>query len=219
MSSSSVALKILEVLSLPSDEEMLGQPVKLAKWWHDAFVGSEEIAATQRVDDDVNWLLDEHPSSLTRREILDISHPDPLTQSRRVLIASLMWGYGTTVRRRPGRVDDVAAFLANPSLGDRLSRCRNALSQGDVRDAYATFVNVRGIRSAFFTKFLYFFGRSLDADSEYPLILDTKVAVSLAWLTGYRELVALEQLLAGHRLRELLGLRPNDARLGAPLGQ
>jgi 8-oxoguanine DNA glycosylase-like protein len=45
-----------------------------------------------------------------------------------------------------------------------------------------------GIGSSFFTKILYFLARNAPQDSrtQYPLILDTKVAWALAQMTGYR---------------------------------
>ena len=189
-----VPLKILTDLAdgFPTDDEVLRKPERYhGDLWRATFVGTDASPASHGRDDDVAWLLESYPSALSRDQILGIDHPDPGTRSRRILIASLMWGYGTGGLRFRGMVD-IAALLADGSLNERLIRCHDGLGQGDVRSAYSALTEIRGIGSAFFTKFLYFLGRSLDADPEYPLILDTRVAESLAWLTGYRELVAAE---------------------------
>lgn len=196
----SVVLKILEELShgFSSDQQVLGalEPYDAGKW-RAVFVGSEELAPTHHADEDVAWLLHEHPSPLTRQQILAIDHPDPVIRARRIVIASLMWGYGTTGLRYPKRLNDVATLLAAPSLKARLNRCADRLLSCDIRGAYATLTDIPGVRSSFFTKFLYFLGRSRDSNWEYPLILDTLVAESLGWLTGYRDLVALESYWPG----------------------
>lgn len=189
-----VALSILEALAdgFPSERDVLGTQERYGhNRWREAFVGFDDLVATLRVDQDVAWLLDNCPSPLARDQILAINGPDPATQSRRILIASLMWGYGTTGLRYPQRLVAIGGLLADPGLDDLLGRCRDRLTKGDIGPAYQLLTVIPGIRSAFFTKFLYFLGRSLNLGSEYPLILDTLVSESLAWLTGYRELVAL----------------------------
>ncbi len=189
-----VALSILEALAdgFPSERDVLGtQEGYDHNRWREAFVGFDDSVATLRVDQDVAWLLDNCPSPLTRNQILAINGPDAATQSRRILIASLMWGYGTGSLYRK-RLVDIGGLLADPRLDDLLGRCRDRLTKGDIELAYQSLTSIPGIRSAFFTKFLYFLGRSLDSGSEYPLILDTLVSESLAWLTGYRELVELD---------------------------
>ena len=56
----------------------------------------------------------------------------------------------------------------------------------DITGAYNRLTGIPGIRSSFFTKHLYFTGNRLNPAGEFPLILDTMVARSLAWLTGVR---------------------------------
>jgi 8-oxoguanine DNA glycosylase-like protein len=169
-----VALGILEKLAdgFPSEAAVLGIPERYSHTrWREAFVGSDEAAATQRGDPDVAWLLANCPSPLTRNQILAMHNSDPATHYRRILIASLlMWGYGTTGLRYPQRLVAVGTLLSDPDLDQRLARCQDRLAHGDVGEAYRTLADIPGIRSAFFTKFLYFLGRSLDPGSEYPLI-------------------------------------------------
>lgn len=184
------ALSILKALkSFPSEVDVLGVQEKYDhERWRVAFVG---LGATQHQNHDVAFLLETYPELLSRDEILEIEGSDPADQNRRILIASLMWGYGTTGLRYPQRLVDVGTLLEDPGLDERLGRCRDCLSKHEVAGAYKELTGLSGIGSAFFTKFLYFLGRSLDPTSEYPLILDTMVAESLAWLTGFRELVVM----------------------------
>jgi hypothetical protein len=97
-------------------------------------------------------------------------------------------------------VANVSEFLG-PDLDAVLEKCEKDLADGAIGESYKLFIRsagrgveqekYQGIGSSFFTKILYFLARNRGQDSpaEYPLILDTKVSMALAQMTGYRLLV------------------------------
>ncbi|MGD0639043.1 MAG: hypothetical protein ABSA72_13495 [Nitrososphaerales archaeon] len=94
-------------------------------------------------------------------------------------------------------VANLSEFLG-PDLDAVLEKCEEDLTDGAISEAYKLFIQstgrgveqekYQGIGSSFFTKILYFLARNggQDSPAEYPLILDTKVSVALAQMTGYR---------------------------------
>ena len=183
---------ILEQLrdEIPTTEATLAQPgtTDQTRWADIADrIVSEPVAA------DVRWGLDVGGAGFTRRDILKIAGPDPATEHRRRFIATLMWGYGTADLRYPARVSDLVKLFDEPLLDARLSTCVSALSRDDIHAAYSEMTGIRGLRSAYFTKFLYFAGKATAPTSRYPLILDTKLSNRLARLTGYSYLVITDQ--------------------------
>ena len=137
-------------------------------------------------DPDVQWLLQRFPHSMSRNDIINIPNAAPevraAVQDRRVFIASLMWGYGTSIGRR-GVLKYISPVLADSQLPTSLAICRAKIGV-DLAGAYEALTWMVGVKSAFFTKYLYFLGRITGA-VRCPLILDTNVADSLAVLTGF----------------------------------
>ena len=94
--------------------------------------------------------------------------------------------------------------MLSPALDPVLAASEAKLAAGQIAGAFRLFTRpgpgeteaeaYRGIGVPFFTKILYFIGRNVlqDSSQEYPLILDTKVSMALAQLTGYRLLVRPE---------------------------
>jgi hypothetical protein len=177
---------------LPSIDSVLSRPERFAdKPWRKMI--ADAAVAGSGATDDLRWVLEQHPTSeLTRTDIFQITAPDPEIRRRRIVIASFMWGYGTGGLRYEHTRDDIASFLADPQLDDRLRQMEDRLAHREVRAAYDDLSGIHGIGPAFFTKLLYFVGRGLDGGWEYPLILDTKVAESLALLTGYGSMVTTD---------------------------
>jgi hypothetical protein len=154
------------------------------------WMGNKDHPSLLANDPDVAWIHKHYSDEISRHDIIDglgSDSPDQSTLDRRMLIASLMWGYGTSVGRHY-RLRDICSFLSDQKTKTRLSKSRNCLASKDIGGAYKEFCDINGIGSAFFTKFLYFSGKSMDMD-EFPLILDTKVSWSLASLSGYRRFV------------------------------
>lgn len=134
--------------------------------------------------DDINWLRGELPAPISRRQIIDIGKDRSERWLERTALASLMWGYGMQIRRYNYMHD--LALLFDDDFSERLVECEEALSNGSLPDAYERLIGIRGVGPAFFTKLLYFIGRSDGHPAIYPLILDTLVVESLGWLTGHR---------------------------------
>lgn len=194
----SVPLRILGALAadLPAPATVLSQPGKI-------HAGQWALVEKRTGDPEITWALRALPNPLTRTDITGIDHASPSIRRRRVAVASLMWGYGISGARWGERwVGSVAGFLS-PSLDAVLARCEAKLAAGEIAEAFRLFTRpgpgsteseaYRGIGVPFFTKILYFMGRNiLRGEQEYPLILDTKVSMAFAQLTGYRLLVRPE---------------------------
>lgn len=189
----SVPLDILAVLkpNFPADGVVLNQAgqVNAGQWTK---------VANRTGDQEVVWALSSLPRPITRRSIIDLWHEDPGIRRRRVAIASLMWGFGIAgARWGDPWVANVSDFLG-PSLDDILAKCEASLTDGAIAQAYGLFTRPgprgieledhHGVGFSFITKILYFLARNSlgDTKTEYPLILDTKVSMALAQLTGYR---------------------------------
>ena len=191
----SVPLDILTVLkpNFPPSGQVLGQSARINedRW--------KEVA-TQTGDAEVAWMNNNLSRPITRSNIIELRDPNPVARRRRVAIASLMWGYGVTGTRWGSWVTDISNFLS-PTLDTVLADCEAHLTAGRIVDAYELFAhpgpggvaveNHHGIGIPYITKILYFLARNSpdEVPAEYPLILDTKVSMALAQLTGYRLLV------------------------------
>jgi hypothetical protein len=191
-----MTLSILTALAsgFPAPETVLNQPSQLnvARW---------QLVEKRNGDPEVTWVLNSFPAQVTRSDIIGLRHANPGIQRRRVVIASLMWGYGISGPRWGAQwVSDVSNFLG-PGLDAVLATCEANLTSGAIAEAYQLFTRPgpggteleanRSIGSSFFTKILYFLARNAlqDSTAEYPLILDTKVSMALSQVTGYRLLV------------------------------
>jgi hypothetical protein len=98
----------------------------------------------------------------------------------------MMWGRG----KSNGRMRDAfLTTLAAPDLADVLARTGSAAAEGDSEAAYRGWTITRGIRSAFFTKWLWVAGTRTPTLDTPPLILDSLVWKSLGTL-GWRSLEA-----------------------------
>jgi hypothetical protein len=183
---------ILEQVSgeIPTDEATLSQLGRTdKKLWADI---AERTTSTS-VTADLRWALSYKEEGFTRQDILDIEDPDAATGRRRRFIATLMWGYGTADLRYPARVSDLIQLFDGAQLDERLSDCVSALHGADLVRAYESLTGIRNLKSAYFTKYLYFAGKAIAPTGQYPLILDTKVSNRLARLTGYSYYVITDQ--------------------------
>lgn len=154
--------------------------------WHR--VAMSELLAPA-IQEDVLAMLESASAGLTREAIFSLDSADSATGRRRTVIAALMWGYGTNGLRYPTRVPDIVNLLASSDFDERVDRCVAHLAEGDIATAYTDLSNLRGIGASYFTKFLYFLGRPVT--TEFPLIMDTLVARSLAALTGFSRLATV----------------------------
>jgi hypothetical protein len=190
----SVPLDILLALkpNFPPPHEILDQPgrINVAQW---------RLVQERTADPEIAYVLSALPDPITRHCIIGLRDPDPGVRRRRVVIATLIWGYGIRGARWGNQwVSNISDFLGRPDLDDVLADCEKNLGNGAIAKAYKLFTQPArggeveesryGIGSSFFTKILYFLARNAAGDnpSGYPLILDTKVSWALAQMTGYR---------------------------------
>jgi hypothetical protein len=191
----SIPLDILTALKphFPPSGQVLAQGARInEERWREV--------ATQTGDVEVACVIDNLSQPITRIDIIGLRDPNPVVRRRRVAIASLMWGYGITGTRWGSWVTDISDFLS-PGLDLVLADCEAHLTAGRIAEAYELFAhpgpggiaveNHHGIGIPYITKILYFLARNSPdgVPDEYPLILDTKVSMALAQLTGYRLLV------------------------------
>lgn len=192
----SVPFRILAALApgFPAPEVVLNQPIRVnvAQW---------RLVEERTGDAQIGWALSALPNPVTRSSIIGLHSTDPAIRRRRVTIASLMWGYGVSGARWGTQwVSDVSSFLA-PGLDAVLAECEAKVTGGAIAEAYRLFTSPGrggiereahcGIGPSFFTKVLYFLAKNAlqNGSADYPLILDTKVSMALAQMTGYRLLV------------------------------
>jgi hypothetical protein len=136
--------------------------------------------------------------------VIGLTDPNRTVLRRRIAVAALMWGYGVSGLRWGNELVAAHSTMLGQQLDQVLAGCEADLLNNNVEAAYRRFVTVgRGrqqdplyerVGSPFFSKILYFLGKNL-AMGKYPLILDTKVSIALAQLTGFRLLVRP----SGHR--------------------
>ena len=108
---------------------------------------------------------------------------------REALVATYVWGKGK--RGSPGGSgpSTLSRILAAEGLEDALASAASALSDFGAREAYAVLHRrIPGLGPSFFTKFLYFTGRTLrPGQGPEPLILDRVLSLrmrSLAAVVG-----------------------------------
>jgi hypothetical protein len=174
---------------IPTDEATLTQsgPTDKKRWAEIAKrTTSTSVAA------DVRWALAYRTDGFTRQDIINIEDSDAATGRRRRFIAALMWGYGNGGLRYPPTLSALIELFDGPHLDEKLRKCVEALHSADTLAAYTSLSGIRNLKSAYFTKYLYFAGKAIAPMSRYPLILDTKVSTRLAQLTGYSSYVITE---------------------------
>ena len=136
-------------------------------------------------DRDVRAVCDRFPhESLARADLFDMAREaatsDDLHAKRRLVIGTLMWGYG-----RSGRTYMYAPrALSDERLNGALEGSSAPLAAGDLAAAYSAFSeprSPRGYNSGFFTKYLHFYGVAARGDDArpMPLIMDSRVQHAL----------------------------------------
>jgi hypothetical protein len=129
-------------------------------------------------DLDVTSIIQRFPDAITRKNIKGLGDETKYNRenARKLFIAAMIWGYGTTAYG-PYRVRAMLDNeLANMILGDTIQK----IVERDIKTAYRDF-ELRGCGPAFMTKFFYFIGLSANV-KPLPLILDSRVAQSLILL-------------------------------------
>ena len=154
---------------------------------------------------EVEYLVNAFPDGrITRQDLFTLGRQARAANAetrRRLLVATLMWGYGELGGRSYTNAKRVLTVVG---LDRKLEKCASAIVDGDVHGAYSALTGLSGYGSGYFTKYLYFFARDGDwlSQSPKPLIFDSRVegkldfikkALGVAWdspLTGRRSAVA-----------------------------
>jgi hypothetical protein len=189
----SVPLTILQQLkpNFPNSAVVLNQRFSINR-------GHWSAVHTLTGDPEVAWLLANLPNGISRQDVIGLTDPTRTVLRRRIAVAALMWGYGVSGFRWGKKLDTALSTMLGQQLNQVLAGCEANLLNNNVEAAYRDFVKIgRGGREdslyasvgpPFFSKILYFLGKNLGM-KKYPLILDTKVSINLAQLTGFRLLV------------------------------
>ncbi len=121
---------------------------------------------------------------IKRRDIFtlgDVARDGDAEDRRRLLVATMMWGYGV----RGGRsYTNAGRVLRATDLDERLNSCVGAIKQGDVCGAYRAIDGLSGYNQGYFTKFLYFVARNAPWSTGVakPLIFDSRVEGTLDFI-------------------------------------
>ena len=114
-------------------------------------------------------------------ELGDAARRGDSADRRRLLLGTLMWGYG----RRGGRsYRNANIVLQNDNLDERIAACTDALTTGDLRAAYRAVEALSGYDEGFFTKYLYFAGHGARWPERQPrpIIFDSVVRATLSFI-------------------------------------
>ncbi len=133
-----------------------------------------------------NYILGRFPRGLIGRKDLEpiaqeaVKEPN-LEHYRRLFLASMIWGFAgdcetTDAGYGPWRA---AQMMTSKDFDETLKKTSDLIRSGKIGEAYDKFdsAGIKWCGPAFFTKYFYFLGRAVGTD--YPLILDRRVAQAL----------------------------------------
>jgi hypothetical protein len=98
----------------------------------------------------------------------------------------MVWGHGFSEH---GRADNRGPWKVSQMLSNFdntivvLENAKNHLLLNNIQSAHSSFDSMQRCRVNFFSKYLYFLGRSLNM-TRYPLIFDARVAKTIGKLTS-----------------------------------
>lgn len=137
----------------------------------------------QKVKNSLIFITENYTNGISRNEIIEYFKKD----NSSLLIGFLMtmiWGHGYS---KHGRADNRGPWKVNKMLSSFedamiiLQNSKNHLLNNDYIKAHLSFDKMERCRVNFFSKYLYFLGRSLNIEI-YPLIFDARVAKSIGQL-------------------------------------
>ena len=135
-------------------------------------------------DQELEYLCESYPGRISRGDIAELARQargrDDLESTRRLFLATLMWGYGTQDNRGPYRA---SLMCKDPRASRTLREVFSLVESGDLERAYEELSNVQTCGAAFTSKYLYFVGLGCDIEP-LPLILDSRVREALKTLLG-----------------------------------
>lgn len=138
-----------------------------------------------QVSSDMTFISENYQNGISRQEIVNYFSQENSTLLRGFLL-TMVWGHGFSEH---GRADNrgpwkVLQMLSNfDSTLLILENAKHHLLLDDIQSAHLSFSNMQRCRVNFFSKYLYFLGRSLDM-ARYPLIFDARVAKTIGQLNS-----------------------------------
>jgi hypothetical protein len=137
------------------------------------------------VTNDMTFISDNYQNGISRHDIINYFNQENSTLIRGFLL-TMVWGHGFSEH---GRADNRGPWKVSQMLSNFdntlviLKNAKNHLILNNIQSAHSSFDNMQRCRVNFFSKYLYFLGRSLNM-KRYPLIFDARVAKTIGQLTS-----------------------------------
>lgn len=137
------------------------------------------------VTSDMTFISENYHNGISRQDIINYFNQEESTLIRGFLL-TMVWGHGFSEH---GRADNrgpwkVSQMLSNfDNTTEILENAKKHLLLNNIQSAHSSFDNMQRRRVNFFSKYLYFLGRSLNM-KRYPLIFDARVARTIGQLTS-----------------------------------
>ena len=133
----------------------------------------------------IQFIITNYPNVISRNDIINYLR-SPNMDLLTGFLMSMIWGHGAGPHgnmdnRGPFKVNEMTSNIANTNL--ILGNCYSALQRNDILTAFNSFKPMSRIRVNFFSKYLYFLGRSLNLE-RYPLIFDARVTSTMCRLNS-----------------------------------
>lgn len=142
---------------------------------------------------EMNFIVDRFGNSITRQDIIQLLRDDESSLIRGFLL-TMIWGHGYPEN---GKADNRGPWKVSQMLNNHdesltlLETVKNHLMSNNIKSAHLAFKKMERCRVNFFSKYLYFLGRSLNMQ-QYPLIFDARVSKSIPLITSnHPELLAI----------------------------
>ena len=133
----------------------------------------------------IQFIIANYPGLISRNDIINYLR-SPNMDLLTGFLMCMIWGHGAGPHgnmdnRGPFKVNEMTSDMPNTNI--ILANCYAALQINDLLTAFNSFKPMSRIRVNFFSKFLYFLGRSLNLE-RYPLIFDARVASTMCRLNS-----------------------------------
>lgn len=134
---------------------------------------------------EMEFIADRFQNGITRGDIISLLRENEEALLRGFLL-TMIWGHGYP---ESGKADNRGPWKVSQMLNhhnesiELLESVRNYLVKNDVKSAHLAFKKMERCRVNFFSKYLYFLGRSLNIE-QYPLIFDARVSKSISVITS-----------------------------------
>lgn len=137
------------------------------------------------VTNDLILISENYQNGISRQDIISYLKQENSSLLTGFLL-TMIWGHGFSEQGRadnrgPWKVSQMLSNIDNAIL--ILENAKHHLGLDDLPSAHSSFDNMKRCRVNYFSKFLYFLGRSMGM-TRYPLIFDSRVAKTIGQLTS-----------------------------------